>query len=92
MFPYGEFFIAWSVLHMLDQELDFDVICVDKQTDPRIRDWGKEGVYTQKEEPTLPIDLRSVYNFPIVKHHYTMPPGEVPYNHYNYEDRELLDA
>ena len=91
VFPYGEFFMAWNGLHLLDTMFELDVICVDKMTDPRISDWGKVGEY-ERFAPPLPIDLRSVYNLPIVKRHYNRPyMGEPEYNHYYYEDREARD-
>ena len=42
-FPYAGYYLAWGALQALDYQFDLDVICVDKQEDPRITDWSKVG-------------------------------------------------
>lgn len=71
-FPYSQFFVAWGCLHALDQLCELDVICIDKREDQRISDWsevGNEdaGVANWK---LLKVDLRPLYEVPIVKRHY----------------------
>jgi hypothetical protein len=85
-FAYGEFFLAWAGLHTLDQLMKLDVICVDKQTDPRIDNWDTVAPWHMPHADTLPIDLRSIYELPIVKRHYSYAQEEMPYNRYNYVD------
>lgn len=71
-FPYSQFFVAWGCLHALDQMLELDVVCIDKRDDPRITDWSEvgcedAGVAAWK---LLKVDLRPLYELPIVKRHY----------------------
>jgi hypothetical protein len=86
-FAYGEFFLAWGGLHTLDTLMDLDIICVDKKEDSRIKKWDKIAGWHMKDETTMPIDLRSVYELPIVKKRYSSTHLEPsPYSRYNYED------
>jgi hypothetical protein len=71
-FPYSQFFIAWGCLHALDQLRDLDVVCIDKQEDQRVSDWSEvggedSGVANWK---LLKVDLRPLFELPIVKRHY----------------------
>ena len=71
-FPYGEFFLAWGALHALDQTMELDVICVDKQEDSRIVDWAPVGNEDQNRArwELIKADLRPLYKLPIIYRHY----------------------
>jgi len=71
-FPVGTFFMAWSFLHAIDQMIDVDVICVDKQEDPRIDDWTPIGEEDGSHAgwKLHKFDLRPIHNLPIVQRHY----------------------
>jgi len=57
---------------MLNTVIDIDVICGDKQEDPRITDWGKVG----DTDPSrvgwqlLRDDMRAVYKLTLINDHY----------------------
>lgn len=91
LFPYGAFFMAWAGLNTIDQMFRVDVVCVDRQDDPhkRINDWSHIAKWEAEESEILPIDLRSVYDLPIVRRYYR-PDSEavLPYNHYYFRDRD----
>lgn len=68
----GHFMAGWFALNALDQMIDVDMICVDKQEDPRIDDWQPVGEFEGR--PTdwklHKVDLRTLYNLPIVYRNY----------------------
>lgn len=66
----GVFFLSYGLLHALDQLMDMDVVCVDKQEDQRIRDWDRIGAWHQKPADILPINLKPIYELPIVRRYY----------------------
>lgn len=89
-FPYCEFFLAWGQLHALDMMMELDVICIDRQDDPRIDDWTPTGVY-DAGQGILPIDLRSLHNLPIVERYFgPHAMSGLPLNQYVQEDRIKL--
>ena len=57
---------------MLDFKYDLDVICVDKQEDPRINDWSKVGDEdgSRARWQLIKIDQRPMYHLPLVMKHY----------------------
>lgn len=67
-----QFFVAWTIIHTLDQMCELDVICIDKCDDPRIDDWkpvgDKDGSAGQWK--LHKVDLRPVHKLPIVNRHY----------------------
>lgn len=69
-FPYALFIGAWHVLHTLDMMMDVDFICVDKCSDPRIKDWEPVGNRDYGPYDLKPIDLRSIFWLPFVNKHY----------------------
>lgn len=72
IFPYGQFFLSWGCLQMLDSIRDVDIICVDHRTDPRIDDWGKVGDEDASKVgwQLIKTDLRPLYRLPIVEKYY----------------------
>lgn len=71
-FPYAEYYLAWGALQALDNMYALDVICVDKQEDPRITDWGKVGDEdaSRARWQLIKIDQRPMYKLPLVLEHY----------------------
>lgn len=71
-FPYGQFFLAWGCLQLLDTMAEIDIICVDHKVDPRIKDWGKVGDTDASKIgwQHLKTDLRPLYRLPIVERNY----------------------
>jgi len=68
----GGFFVSWTVLHTLDQMCELDVICVDKQQDPRITDWRAEGDQDASNGnwKLHKVDLRPLHKLPIVERNF----------------------
>ena len=66
------FFASWYVMHTLDQMLDVEFVCIDKQEDQRITDWGKVGDADQSHAgwKLHRVDLRVLYKIPFVQRHY----------------------
>jgi hypothetical protein len=67
-----QFFVAFAVMHTLDQLHDIDFICVDKQNDPRIDDWSTVGHNDGDHAhwKLHDIDLRILYKLPFVERFY----------------------
>ena len=63
------FIRSWMQMHTLDMMCDIDFICVDKQEDPRIKDWSPVGD-TDPGETVHDLDVDFLYELPFVKHHY----------------------
>lgn len=72
MFPYAQFYLAWGALQMLDLTYSLDVICIDKQEDQRISDWGKVGDEdaSRANWNLLKVDQRHLQLLPIITRHY----------------------
>lgn len=87
VFPFAEFFFAWAGLHTLDTMFSLDVICIDKQSDPRITDWSPVGNTQVARFESFPADLRAVYSLPIVKRYYEYDGTARPFNPYHRGDR-----
>lgn len=67
-------YMAWYTLQALDDRLDLDVICVDKQEDPRIKDWERVGFREPPAKQTHFHDVRwdVLFQLPIVSRHYEL--------------------
>lgn len=65
--------MSWYQLQACDELFDLDVICVDKQEDPRIKNWEKIGA--ESHEMPMPGQFQDVYwdilfHLPIVARNY----------------------
>jgi len=71
-FPYADYYLSWAALQMVANRFDVDVICVDKQEDPRISDWRKVGDEdaSRARWGLIKIDQRPLYRLPIVFENY----------------------
>lgn len=67
-----QFFASWYIMHTLDQLFDLDIICIDKQVDERITDWGKVGDSDNSHAKWKlhKVDLRVLYKIPLVQRNY----------------------
>lgn len=67
-----DFFLAYGIMHTFDQMFDLDFICIDKQEDPRITDWGKVGDEDSSDATWKlhKVDIRHLYKLPFVQRHY----------------------
>lgn len=64
---------CWYQLHALSQLYDLDVICVDKQEDPRINNWKPIGTRNWEGEflrEQLEVNWEFTLELPIVREHY----------------------
>ena len=68
----GSFFMAWGIMHTLDQMMEVEFVCLDKKEDPRISDWSRigDGDSYHARWKLHKADLRSLYKLPFVHRHY----------------------
>lgn len=69
---FGHFMAGWFNVNALDQMMEIDFICIDKQEDPRITDWTPVGDEdgSAAEWKLHKADLRSLYYLPFVTRHF----------------------
>lgn len=67
-----EFFAAWFNIHTLDQVFDLDFICLDKQNDARIKDWGRVGGNDASRlgHEIYSVDMQPIYKLPYINRYY----------------------
>lgn len=70
-----EWYCAWYNLNAIVHLFDCDIIYVDKQEDPRIKDWGKVGSLPKaRPDHWQEITIERLWELPIVRDHYPRPP------------------